>query len=579
VSADTGERLIEALPLPLALIATDIATGERVVFREGSLTQAMRASMSVPGLMAPLEYGGRTLVDGGLVDNVPIREVRDLCGAEVVIAVNVGSPLLKASEITGLLSVSAQMVSILTEQNVTQSLATLKPGDIYIKPDLGTIGAGDFPRNGEAADRGRAAAQAVADALRALAVDEAAYAEWRGRLVGTPARLAQVDEIEIAGVKIVNPATVERYLDQKTGEPLDTVALNRDLLRIYGDGHYEGVDYVLLRQRDRNVLRVMPVEKSWGPDYLRFGINLNTTLKSGSTYSLRAAYQKTWLNPLGGELILAAELGNNTGLGVEWYQPLEPTQRYFVEAAASVRRESAPIFVDDNRISDYRNSVSRFDLVGGVNIGLLGQTRLGWREERVDVELETGVPLLPEEALRTSGWFAALELDQLDQLFLPTRGWAVKTSWFESTRRDYNRVGISFSGAYPLGDTVLGLRASFTGSTHGTLPLQDLATLGGMLNLSGFAKNQLSGDKITYAHVRGERIIGRLPLGLRGDMRVGLALEAGRVGRPLSEPNRTGWLDSVLVYLGGETPLGPAYLGVGHSSSGTSNAYLAIGTP
>ena len=99
VRADAGERDLARLPLPVSIIATDIGTGERVVFRDGSLTQAMRASMSVPGLMAPLEYEGRKLVDGGLVDNLPVREVRERCKADVVIAVNVGSPLLKANEI------------------------------------------------------------------------------------------------------------------------------------------------------------------------------------------------------------------------------------------------------------------------------------------------------------------------------------------------------------------------------------------------------------------------------------------------------------------------------------------------
>jgi NTE family protein len=149
-----GEREISALPLPLSIIATDIVHGERVVFREGSLTSAMRASMSVPGLMSPVEIKGEKLVDGGLVDNVPIGEARERCQADIVIAVNVGSPLLKADEIGSLLSVSAQMVNILTEQNVSRSLATLKPTDIYIKPDLEGISAGDFKRTSETADRG-----------------------------------------------------------------------------------------------------------------------------------------------------------------------------------------------------------------------------------------------------------------------------------------------------------------------------------------------------------------------------------------------------------------------------------------
>lgn len=133
--------------------------------------------------------------------------------------------------------------------------------------------------------------------------------------------------------------------------------------------------------------------------------------------------------------------------------------------------------------------------------------------------------------------------------------------------------------ARPAGDWVLATRLSFTGSTHGKLPLQDLGKLGGFLNLSGFSDSQSVGDKLLYLHGRVERIIGRMPLGLRGDMRVGMALEAGRVGRPVSETSRSGWLDSTALYLGGETPFGPVYVGLGYSSQGRANAYLSIGTP
>ena len=109
--------------------------------------------------------------------------------------------------------------------------------------------------------------------------------------------------------------------------------------------------------------------------------------------------------------------------------------------------------------------------------------------------------------------------------------------------------------------------------------MSDAATLGGFLNLSAFATGQLIGDDIRYAHVRAERIVGRLPLGLRGDMRLGLALEAGKVGKPYAEMRFTGWLDSTTAYLGGETPLGPVYVGLARSSQGPTNAYSILGTP
>jgi NTE family protein len=214
-----------------------------------------------------------------------------------------------------------------------------------------------------------------------------------------------------------------------------------------------------------------------------------------------------------------------------------------------------------------------------MNIGLLGQARLGWRQEQHSLRLETGLPLQPEHPLRVAGWMAQFQLDQLNRLYLPTAGWSLRASWFESTRDDYNRVDLKLNTATPMADWVMGLRATYAGSTHGRLPAQDSARLGGLLNLSGFATGQLIGDRVAYGHLRFERIIGRMPVGLRGDMRVGVSLEAGKVGRPLADLQRTGWLDSAALYLGGETPVGPMYVGLGYSTQGRTNAYLAIGTP
>ena len=579
VGADLGERDLAELPLPVSIVATDIGTGERVVMRSGSLTQAMRASMSVPGLMSPVEIGARKLVDGGLVDNLPIREVRERCGAEVVIAVNVGSPLLKPEAVGSLLTVSTQMVAILTEQNVGLSLATLRPGDIVIKPALDGIGVGDFERHAETADRGRAAAEAASAALQRLGVPPAEYARWRaGRAGVLPAR-PRVDEIEIVGLERVNPQAILRHLEQPVGQPLDTARLHRDLLRAYGDGHYEAVDYQLLTQRGRNVLRIAPLEKSWGPDYLRLGVNLNASLLQGSTYSLRAALQRTLMNPLGAELLLSAELGTNQGLAAQWYQPVDVAQRWFVQGSAALRRERADLFVGNDRLAEYRVASGSLDLAAGLNLGLLGQARFGWRETRRAVKVEVGQPLLPAESPRFGGWLFELDIDQLNRLYFPTRGWAVAASWFESKSRDYSRAAVELRGAVDLGDFVLGTRLAHTGSPRGTIPAYDAATLGGFLNLSGFAHGQLLGDTVSYAHLRAERIVSRSPLGLRGDLRLGLAYELGRVRGPYTEPRGKGWFDSATIYLGGETPFGPLYVGLGHSSSGSTNAYLFIGTP
>jgi len=566
-----GEREIDRLPLPLSIIATDIVQGQRVVFRSGSLTTAMRASMSVPGLMSPVEINGEKLVDGGLVDNVPIGEARSRCQADVVIAVNVGSPLLKAEDISGLLSISVQMVNILTEQNVTRSLATLKATDIYIKPELEGISAGDFKRTSETADRGVKAAESVADRLRLLAVSEAAYTAWAESIQVARREAPKIHEIQIAGLRLVNPAMVEQHIQVKPGDPVNPSVINPDLLRVYGDGYYQNVDYAMLDTlRDRNILRVMPLEKSWGPDYIRYGINLDSNFKSDSSYSLRLGYQKTWLNSLGAELLAIGEIGSTNGVSVDYYQPVDARQRYFLETNLKYVSKISGIYQNDNKLAEYRILQGSARFGAGINLGALGQMRAGWEENWWNPKLDTGLPVFPEQSKRYGGWVARFDLDQTDRLYFPTSGWNSSVKYFDAPTEHYSKVDGYASAYRSFGDWVLSSRVSYQGSPVGRLPFYDVGSLGGMMNMTAFAVGQLKGDDMSYVNARAERIIGRLPLGLRGDMRMGLAVEGAKIGTPYTETNLKGWINSTAIYLGGETPLGPVYLGYGYSSSGST---------
>ena len=584
VHSDQGERNIESLPLSLSIIATDIGNGDKIVFRDGSLTKAMRASMSVPGLLAPVDYRGHKLVDGGLVDNVPIDEARGRCQADIVIAVNVGSPLMKGEDVGSLLTVAVQMVNILTEQNVTRSLATLKPTDIYIKPDLEGITAGDFSKSSETADRGRVAAEALSDRLKAFSVDEKTYAAWKNKIAYVRGQhdSPSIDEIQIAEMKVVNPAAVERHLRAKPGDKANDAQLNQDMLQAYGDGWYESVDYSLLRERDRNILRVTPVEKSWGPDYLRFGVNVESNFKQDSTYALRAAYDKTWLNSLGGELLIIGQIGNKSELGVDYYQPLEAQQRYFMETSLSYSTNNIGVYQNNKKLADYSKDRGMASVGAGVNVGLLGQLHVGWRQTWMETDLSTGVPTqaFPEKNKASfGGMYAALDFDQMDRLYFPTSGWSSRLGYFNTSSEGYSKLVAELRGAYSFNDYVVNSYLSYQGALNGILPAYNAGTLGGFMNLSGYAQNQLVGDDIRYGNIRFEKIIGRMPMGLRGDMRLGLGLEAGKVGTPYTETELTGWVKSAALYVGGETPLGPVYFGYGRSDKGASSLYLFLGTP
>ena len=579
VRSQYGEPLIEKMPIPVSIIATDLVTGDKVTFREGSMTHAMRATMSVPGLMAPVKDGDRLLVDGGLVDNVPIDEVRKSCNPDVVIAVNVGSPLMKAKDIGGIFSVAGQMINILTEQNVTRSLSTLNSGDIYIKPDLEGITAAEFSRYSETAKRGRAAAEAMLPRLKALSVGEQQYQAWLATMTPVRGQLPVVDEVQIAGLNRVNPAYPDRYLKDYEGAPVDIDRLDKDLGLIYGDGLYDNVDFALLSTRDRNILRVTPLEKGFGPDYLRFGFNLDATSNSPSTFNLRVAYQKTLLNSLGGELLAGVQIGNENGAFAEFYQPLDAERRFFVEPKLSYFRSPLYIYQNNDRIAEYAVDQAKLELMAGVNVGLWGPVSAGWAGRYRSAELATGSPTFPTGSKQFGGFLAKLDFDQFDRLYDPTRGWAARGSYFYAAGEGYDKAELDLRAADNFGDYTLHGRIRGAGSFTGSLPFYDAVALGGFLNLSGFARNQIIGESLVYGNVRVEKIVGQLPAGLRGDMRVGLAVEGGKVDDRYTETNLNGWQSSVTAYAGGETPLGMVYLGYGYSPNGMGNFYLFIGTP
>ncbi len=574
-----GQRRIEDLRLPLSIMATDIGTGERVVLRQGSLSQAMRASMSVPGILAPVKIGQRTLVDGGLVDNVPIGEARALCHPDKVIAVDVGTPLLKPEEVNSLLSVAAQMVNILTNQNVVASLSTLQPGDVFIQPDLGDITAADFPRFTEAVAKGRQAAEMAIDKLRPMSVSAGHYASWRRRFEAEPAPAAAIDEIQIAETKWVNPVAVEQHIKIKPNEPLDSKKLEENILRIYGEGDYQSVDYALLRSRDRDILRITPIEKSWGPDYLLFGFNLSSTASEDSNFNLRGAYRRTWLNPYGGEWLTGAQIGQKSMLFTQFYQPLEPKQRFFVEPSLSYSREQLGLFQENDRIAQYRINEGRFAFDLGTNLQTLGQARLGWLYRDIKGRLDTGASGLPEGDQALRGWTASLELEQFDRLFFPTRGWGVRADVFGEQHGDYTKGQLQLVGAQPLPGFVIQERVRAGGALNKALPFTDALFLGGPLNLSGFAPGQLIGGEAYFGSLRLERILGQMPLGMTGDLRLGLSAEVGKMNRRYTETDLGGWLPSFSLYFGSNLPLGPAYLGYGYAPQGSSTLYLFVGTP
>jgi NTE family protein len=575
------------LPIPYRAVAADIATGEAVILDHGNLAQAMRASMAIPGAVAPVEIDGRLLVDGGIANNLPINVVRSMCG-EVVIAVNIGTPPLKRDEITSALSIVGQLVNLLGKESVDRQLATLTPRDVLIAPDLGDISAGSFERQLEAIAIGETAARKAAGSLRRYSLPEAEYAAIRKRQIVARGGLGVVDEIRFEGTERTNPEVLGELVQSRPGEPLTEEKVGADLRRIFGRGDFEAVDYTI-SPGPRPALVFNVHEKSIGPAYLRFGLGLASDFQGENYFNALVQYRRTWLNRLGGEFVAEAQVGQTTYLYSELYQPIEARARGFVAPYARVGQYTRGVFIGDDRIADYRvrEALGGVDL--GATLGTWGELRVGpvWRQ--FDARVDTGSSILPDVKNNASGVRMRLIGDRLDTAFFPRAGHRFSAGYFEGLSAlgaddDYRKVDFRWTGAHSFGPHTLQVNAIAGTDLNSDLPAYDSFILGGPFRLSGYRIGQFSGQKMAFGSLVYYNQILRLPSLLGSGVFAGGSFEAGQIdGQYAPAGSSTGSLYSGSLFIGAETFLGPAFFGYGYgwggnvSNSGTF--YLLLGSP
>jgi NTE family protein len=573
----------QRLPIPFRAVAADIVTGEAVVLSHGSVSQAMRASMSVPGVMSPVEIDGRLLVDGGIANNLPIDEARKLC-ADVIIAVDISTPPLKREEIKSALSVSVQLINFLGKATVEQQVKGLTERDILITPALGDISAGSFDRAADAIRIGEAAARAVADKLRRYSLPPEQYAALRRAQTVEQTGITAVDEIRFEGLHRTNPEVLRSLVQTKPGEPLSEDKIGADLRRIYGRGDFESVDYRIVQEPGKRVMIIQPREKDWGPDYLRFGLGLASDFRGESPFTALVSYRKTWMNRLGGEWLNEAQVGRESRLFSEFYQPVDERGRFFVAPYGSVSRTTRGVFFGEDRVAEYDVKEARAGLDAGAVLGTLGELRLGPLWRRVDASVDTGSSVLPSVKETSAGVRARLFLDQTDQPWFPSRGYRLNASAYVAdgalgSDRNYQRVEGEFSATASRGQHNLNFDIYGGGNLGTDMPAYEAFTLGGPLRLSGYRINEFSGRRVAFARALYYNKVLPLPSLLGSGLYLGGSIEAGRVESRFDGLPFQGTIWSGSIFLGADTFAGPGFFGIGVGEAGRWSLYLLLGVP
>lgn len=567
------------LRLPFRAVAVDLANGAEVILRSGNLATALRASMSLPGVLAPAQIDGQSLVDGGLVRNLPVG-IALRHDVDVMVIVDVGTPV-DSEEVASVIDVSAQMLAILTQQNVDRSLDLIRGTDVFMRPALGDISSADFDRAAEAVAIGRAAALLHRSELEELSVGERAWAQYLQKQ-RRPKQRIRIADVFIDNHSVLSDEVIKRYLHAASGEELDLDSLRVDLEDLFGRGDFERVAFELVGPDEQEKDLIVEVEpKSWGPTYLRLGLALEADFRGQSGFILAGQINRREINELGAEWRTDLQVGAQSGFNTEFFQPLNTDGDYFVSANVGANTREIDAFSGTKRIGFYDIRSAYTNVSVGLFAGNWG--RLSARMTRLsgDIDAQVSVPGFTGQDFDDAFLSLEYELDTLDNAEFPFRGVIGAVQYVSAepalgATEDYEQIAGSGAAFVSAGRTTIGLLATVESVLTGDLPIYRSSTLGGFLQLSGLERNSIVGlNKAAVAGIVRQQLRGSVEA-FGFPVFVGLSCEAGNVYQHRSDLFRDLRYGGS-TFLGLGTPLGPAYLAFGLMNGGDKAVYIYLG--
>lgn len=573
----SGLRDLSRLSIPFAALATNLETGERVVLQKDvTLAVAMRASMSIPGAYAPVEHAGKLLVDGGLVDNLPIGQARSM-GADVVIAINVGTPLNKRDKLNNIMGIMGQMVNLLTEQSVIASIESLHDEDIYIQPDLKEFTSGDFSSSADIIDLGYQAVMNAREQLQRFSVSEPEYARWKQArqlaLVDNPTH--RIEQVQVRGLKTVNPERVIDDIDIAPGKTVSSEQVAESARKLWATGDFQSVPFHFEPgPNSTEVLVFEPTEKHGGYSSLRLGGNMQTDFQSANTFNVLVAHTWGWLNRWGAQWRNEIQVGEVKRLSSQWFQPLGEASHWFVMPEVSYQWEPFDVYWPDRDepIASLRNETFDAHLSLGTDIERSARAlvKAGWLNNHTVQEV--GVFDVNAKA---HGFYVGAELmyDTLDSANFPRKGWSFSAQVMRTLHphitqmQSIDEVMYSIEGhvPVPLGERTTALLTARTARGG----LMGNYQLGGVFNLSGSAYGRYSGNHTDLARVMLYHDVSGKMREMRMPLYVGASFEMGRAWD--TDSAVSGWNDdkswrrAASLFIASDSWIGPLYLVAGRT--------------
>ena len=579
----------DELAIPYRAVATDLATSEAVILRSGSVVEAMQASASVPGVVQPTELDGQLLVDGGISNNMPVDVVKAM-GADIIIAVDISSPLTKKENLTNTIAVLEQLSTMLTNASTNKQKALLTENDIIIRPAIDTLGTTDFSIMPKALALGELAATQLLPQLDKLKLSDEDYAKYQNAKITKSIAWINPLQRPIVRIKVNNKSKVSKKLIIETlglsaGDIVTKESLKKALDQVYALNKFARVDAEFTDTPEGRVLIVKTTAKSWGPNYFHAGFNWEDDFNLDSAVTLNLAYVMTELTENSGEWRNELELGDKKRIATEFYEPLNRNQDFYSRAQFQYELKDWDLIDSNSLIVSLESQLSRIELGLGYNYSQSGIIELGVLGEFGSIRNRGS--LSADINYQSTGGYFKYAYDTLNSISFPTTGNRLR---FGAYIRDESFVyddkspnGSSWQfeadwkGALQLGNhAVVGkvALATIDNNTDFTLHFSEL---GGFLNMSGYHKNALAGSHKMFGAFIYQYDLGRDLFISDLPWYLGVSLEGGNVWASREQIDIKDLIFGSSLYLGTDTDWGPAALGFGMSDQGEQAVYLFIG--
>lgn len=564
----------DELPIPFRCVAADIIHNEPWVMADGSLAEAMRATMAVPGVFTPVERDGRLLIDGGIFDNVP-TDVAKKMGADVIIAVHLNADKGKPRDSKNSI-VLFDTINAILEGNSQPSLGL---ADVVLEPQRGNLSMISWNSIDQFITYGYQVAAEQASQLKKYSLSEA---DWQQYLKQRNERKKSIhssvpEQIMVLGASPQNETAIKSRLQTHLGKPLDPVRLEADLTDILGSSFYESLRYEYQIRDGIPTLVIKVVEKSYGPPFMDFAINMGI---GGEQTQINPRVRLTAFNTSG----LGSEWRTDIGVGTELYffsELYNPifASNFFVAPFVKFNQSTLGMFDNGYQINSYKNDNSEAGLDLGYSFEKSAELRAGYILGNQTLRQESG----EEKPWDLNGGIRRAHLkwnfNNTDEMIFAKKGfeWKLEANWYDlapGSPEPFGQVETQLIKCFPVGakDRIFTMVAAGD-SFQGTPPWAQQFRLGGPFRLGCYNINELSGNNYLLENIGYLKSLGAFPMSSR-DIYLGIWYENGGVFENWSQQELK---HDIAVGLVSTTIFGQVYLGISYGEEGNQSVNFILG--